>query len=191
MDYQEQIGPQRKTVDALESEYAAKPSDELKSKLVRETDLLRYLENAAKGDPRDRAREAGPVGAVQPGRADHEVGVRERGPHLLLTGGEPLLRKNLERLIEMLARLGDIANRKSEVKQGAAVHEWSDAVRWRIGGTGWANAAAHLLLIANKNILLVTVTQVQINIGIAPTKSSKNTVRSKRYKRAKIETFGC
>ena len=58
MDYQEQIEPQRKKVDSLESEYGAKPSEELKAKLVRESDLLRYLENAAKGNPRDRAAAA-------------------------------------------------------------------------------------------------------------------------------------
>ena len=58
MDYQEQIEPQRKKVESLESEYAAKPSEELKAKLVRESDLLRYLENAARGNPRDRAAAA-------------------------------------------------------------------------------------------------------------------------------------
>ena len=64
MDYQEQIGPQRKTLDALESEYAATPSEELKAKLVRETDLLRYLENAVKGDPRNRAASAAQAAKV-------------------------------------------------------------------------------------------------------------------------------
>lgn len=58
MSYQDQIETQQKSVKKLGDEYAAKPSDELKAKLVRETDLLRHLENAAKGDPSQRAKRA-------------------------------------------------------------------------------------------------------------------------------------
>ncbi|MEP7211658.1 MAG: hypothetical protein ABI791_01185 [Acidobacteriota bacterium] len=58
MSYQDQIETQQKAVKKLEDENAAKPSDELKAKLVRETDLLRHFENAAKGDPSQRAKRA-------------------------------------------------------------------------------------------------------------------------------------
>lgn len=58
MSYQDQIGPQQKTVKDLQDEYAAKPSDELKAKLVRETDVLRHLENASKGFSAKRAKRA-------------------------------------------------------------------------------------------------------------------------------------
>ncbi|HMJ07673.1 MAG TPA: hypothetical protein VK468_01630 [Pyrinomonadaceae bacterium] len=58
MGYQDQIVPQEDAVKKLTDEYAVKPTPELKAKLVRETDLLRYLRNAAKGVPKDRAQKA-------------------------------------------------------------------------------------------------------------------------------------
>jgi len=58
MSYQEQAAAQEAAVKKLNDEFAAKPSDELKAKIVRETDLLRYLKNAAKGEPMQRAKRA-------------------------------------------------------------------------------------------------------------------------------------
>jgi hypothetical protein len=58
----------------------------------------------------------------------------------------------------------------------------------------WRGSSAHrrgapLLLMIDQNILLVTVTQGEINIVIPDKKSGKNTVRSNRYKATTIEKF--
>lgn len=58
VDYRSMIAPQDEVVEKLSKEYENSPSDEVRAKLERETDLLRYYINSAKGDPRSRARSA-------------------------------------------------------------------------------------------------------------------------------------
>jgi hypothetical protein len=50
-----QIERQREKIKKLADEQKRNPSPELDLELRRETDLLRHLTNAAKGDPRGRA----------------------------------------------------------------------------------------------------------------------------------------
>lgn len=58
MSYTEQAAAQRETVKKLNDELSKNPSDEIRAKLIRESDLLAYLENASKGDPAGRAKRA-------------------------------------------------------------------------------------------------------------------------------------
>jgi len=59
--YRSKIGPQDETVRVLTDEYAKEPSDELRAKLDREVDILRYLMNSARGNPKNRARLAAEI----------------------------------------------------------------------------------------------------------------------------------
>ncbi len=52
------VKSQQETVEKLTAEYETSPSDALKYKLDRETDILRQLSNAEKENPKERARKA-------------------------------------------------------------------------------------------------------------------------------------
>ena len=56
VDYRSKIPPQAENVRRITDEFAKSPSDELREKLERETDLLHYYMNSAKGNPKNRAR---------------------------------------------------------------------------------------------------------------------------------------
>ncbi len=49
---------QRESVKKLADQYKNSPSDELKYKLDRETDILRHLSNSEKENPKERAKKA-------------------------------------------------------------------------------------------------------------------------------------
>lgn len=52
------IAAQAELVDKLTEQYKAAPSDDLKLKLQRETDVLRYYSNEAQGNPKERSKAA-------------------------------------------------------------------------------------------------------------------------------------
>ncbi len=52
------IEGQHEVVKKLADQYERSPTDELKYKLDRETDILRHLSNAKKEHPKERAQEA-------------------------------------------------------------------------------------------------------------------------------------
>lgn len=52
------VKSQRELVEKFTAEYEKSPSDDLKYKLDRETDILRHLTNAEKANPKDRAQKA-------------------------------------------------------------------------------------------------------------------------------------
>lgn len=56
VDYKSKIAPQDEVVEKLAKEFEKSPSDDVRAKLERETDLLRYYINSAKGDPKTRAK---------------------------------------------------------------------------------------------------------------------------------------
>ena len=58
VNYAEMAATQKKQVADLEARVKESPSPALTDELDRETDKLRFYENAAKGDPRTRAAKA-------------------------------------------------------------------------------------------------------------------------------------
>ncbi len=52
------IESQQDVVKKLADQYKNSPSDEMKYKFDRETDILRHLSNAKKGNPKERAQKA-------------------------------------------------------------------------------------------------------------------------------------
>ena len=52
------IKSQQDAVRKIADQYKNSPSDEMKYKLDRETDILRHLSNAKKGNPKERAQKA-------------------------------------------------------------------------------------------------------------------------------------
>ena len=55
---EERIAKQTEVVKKLSDEYQKNPSDELKLKLDRATDVLRQISNTAKGNPLERAKKS-------------------------------------------------------------------------------------------------------------------------------------
>ena len=60
-DYRSKVRPQAENVQRIEDEFAKSPSDELREKLERETELWQYYMKAAQGDPKNRARQAAEI----------------------------------------------------------------------------------------------------------------------------------
>lgn len=74
VNYEEKIGQQTKVVNELSDKYKKNPTEELKFELDRETDLLRHYSNAAKGNPRERAKKAAEqAGKITLNRAIQQV----------------------------------------------------------------------------------------------------------------------
>ena len=57
-NYAERVVQQQAIVDALAANYKKKPTPELKAELLRKTDTLLHLKNLAKGNPKERGRQA-------------------------------------------------------------------------------------------------------------------------------------
>jgi hypothetical protein len=57
-NYAERVEQQQAVVDALAADYKKKPTPELKEQLLRKTDTLLHLKSLAKGNPKERARQA-------------------------------------------------------------------------------------------------------------------------------------
>jgi len=61
VDYRSKIPPQAENVRRITDEFATSPSDDLREELERETERWRYYMNAAKGNPKNRARLAAEI----------------------------------------------------------------------------------------------------------------------------------
>jgi hypothetical protein len=57
-NYEEKIKQQEELIKKLADEHKMTPSAETELQLTRETDTLRHLSNAAKGEPKERSRRA-------------------------------------------------------------------------------------------------------------------------------------
>lgn len=74
INYEEKIEHQSKIVKELEDSYKKNATDELRLELDRETDLLRHYTNAAKGNPKQRAKQAAEsAGKITLNRAVQQV----------------------------------------------------------------------------------------------------------------------
>ncbi len=58
VNYEERIAKQEASVKKTGDEFEKNPSDDLQLELNRKTDELRHLTNAAKGNPKERAKQA-------------------------------------------------------------------------------------------------------------------------------------